>query len=122
MLARGTPYVVMYRSSWATYFLGQILITVKLFSLPNLIAGRKVMPEYFSVGDPTPVIGKIVAEITQWLESPAALAKAKEDLDSLRRTIQQTGATRRAADVILGFMEGKHRNIPDEPDVQKIAA
>jgi lipid-A-disaccharide synthase len=108
MLARGTPYVVMYRSSWATYFLGQILITVKLFSLPNLIAGRRLMPEYFSVGDPTPAINKIVAEISQWLESPAALAKAAEDLDGLRRSIQQTGATRRADADLAGFGMGHH--------------
>ncbi len=105
MLARRTPFIALYRSSWMTYFMGKMVIVCKYFSLPNLIAGRKIMPEYFSVGNPEPVVEQIVTDMSQWLGNPESLALATAELDELRDRIQITGATRRTADVILGWLE-----------------
>ena len=105
MLARRTPFIALYRSSWMTYFMGKMVIVCKYFSLPNLIAGRKIMPEYFSVGNPEPVVEQIVTDMSQWLGKPESLAQATAALDELRDRIQITGATRRTADVILGWLE-----------------
>jgi len=105
MLARRTPFVAMYRSSWITFIMGRIVIVCKYFSLPNLIAGRLMMPEYFSVGNPQPVIDSIVSDVSGWLENPASLAKATAELDQLRNRIHSTGATCRAADVIISWLE-----------------
>ena len=105
MLARRTPFVALYRSSWLTYFIGSIVIVCKYWSLPNLIAGRKIMPECFSVGNPKPIIDEVVVEIGKWLRDPAALAAATRELDDLRRKVHNTGATRRTADVILNWIE-----------------
>ena len=104
MLARRTPFVALYRSSWATYFIGCIVIVCKFWSLPNLIAGRKIMPERFSVGNPEPAIAAIVADISEWLDNPSSLAAATVELDRLRSRIHSTGATRRTAEVILGWL------------------
>jgi len=41
----GTPVVVMYRLSRATYRLGKLLVRVPHFSLVNIIAGMEVVPE-----------------------------------------------------------------------------
>jgi len=105
MLARRTPFVAVYRSSWLTYIIGCIVITCKYWSLPNLIAGRKIMPEHFSVGDPKPAIELIVSDMSRWLSDPVALKEAKSELDALRSRIHSTGATRRTADVILSWLE-----------------
>ena len=105
MLARGTPYVTIYRSSWATYLIGQMVIVCKYFSLPNLIAGRMLMPEHFNVGNPKPMIDAIVSDIGEWIEHPGSLAKATSDLDELRHRIHSTGATKRTADLILDWMD-----------------
>ena len=105
IMARRTPFVALYRSSWLTYFIGCIVIVCKYWSLPNLIAGRKIMPECFSVGNPEPTINEVVSEISKWLRDPAALAAATAELDQLRSQIHTTGATRRTADVILGWLE-----------------
>lgn len=113
MLARRTPFVAIYRSGWATYFIGLLIINIRIFSLPNLIAGRKIMPEFFQVGDPTPLVKNVVTEMSKWLGNPGSLAKAADELDQLARRIQQPGATRRAADVILGLL--KDRLDPDKP-------
>ena len=105
MLARRTPFIAVYRSSWLTYIIGCIVITCKYWSLPNLIAGRKIMPEHFSVGDPKPAIELIVSDMSRWLSDPVALKEAKSELDALRSRIHSTGATRRTADVILSWLE-----------------
>ena len=105
MLERRTPFIAIYRSSWATYFIGCVVITCKYWSLPNLMAGRQIMPERFSVGNPTPAIDAVVADMSQWLKHPESLAEAVGELDKLRHQVHSTGATRRTAEVILGWLD-----------------
>ena len=41
----GTPMIVVYRTSWATYAIGRLLIRVKNIGLVNIVAGKGVVPE-----------------------------------------------------------------------------
>lgn len=41
----GTPFVMVYRVSRVTYALGKGMVKVPFFAMPNLIAGREVVPE-----------------------------------------------------------------------------
>lgn len=41
----GTPHVLVYRTSWFTYALAKRLARVPLIGLPNILLGRKVVPE-----------------------------------------------------------------------------
>ncbi|MGH9521486.1 MAG: lipid-A-disaccharide synthase [Terriglobales bacterium] len=41
----GTPFVMVYRVSPVTYKVGRGLVKVPFFAMPNLIAGREVVPE-----------------------------------------------------------------------------
>jgi lipid-A-disaccharide synthase len=41
----GTPFVVVYRVSPMTYRFGRRMVKVPFFAMPNLIAGRQVVPE-----------------------------------------------------------------------------
>ena len=41
----GTPFVMVYRVSPLTWKLGRPLVSVPFFAMPNLIAGREVVPE-----------------------------------------------------------------------------
>ena len=70
-------------------------------SLPNLIAGRVIMPEFLSVGSPAPVTDALVKQVDQWLSDPQSLADAAKELSQLRDKIYVTGATRRTAEVIV---------------------
>ena len=40
-----TPMVVVYKTNWITYFFVKPLLKIKHFSLPNLLAGRSIIPE-----------------------------------------------------------------------------
>ena len=41
----GAPFVVVYRVSGLSYAIGRRLVKVKNFAMPNLIAGREIVPE-----------------------------------------------------------------------------
>jgi lipid-A-disaccharide synthase len=41
----GTPFVVVYRLAPLTWLLGRRLVNLDTFAMPNLIAGKKVVPE-----------------------------------------------------------------------------
>jgi lipid-A-disaccharide synthase len=43
----GTPEVIVYRISNATWFLGKFLLKVRLFGIVNIILGEEVVPELF---------------------------------------------------------------------------
>lgn len=102
MLARGTPAAAIYRCGWPTYLVGRLLITCPFISLPNLLAGRKIMPEYVSVGNPEPVIRDVVRDLDRWLSSPSALDQTRTEFEMVRRQVHILGASERAAEVILG--------------------
>lgn len=101
MLARRTPAAVLYHCNWATYLLGRLLVTCRYMSLPNLIARRRIMPEYICVGDPEPVIRQLVADLDGWLSDPSSLANARAELEELRERIHCTGATARVAGLLV---------------------
>lgn len=101
MLARKTPAVVLYRSHWGMYFLGHVLITCKFMSLPNLIAGREIMPEFPSVGNPDKVVSQMTTILADWLGSPLALERARSELTSLYNETVIPGASAQAAEAIL---------------------
>lgn len=116
MLARGTPATVIYSSGWLTYLLGKLLIQVKLFSLPNLIAQRMVIPEHFRVGDPEPAIQALTADVDRWLSDPRTLEAVRNDLAEIRAEIGTIGATQRVAELL------EHRLYGEETIVERRAA
>jgi lipid-A-disaccharide synthase len=46
----GTPFVVVYRLAPLTWLLGRRLVRLDTFAMPNLIAGRKIVPELIQGG------------------------------------------------------------------------
>ena len=46
----GTPFVVVYRLAPLTWFLGRRLVKLDTFAMPNLIVGKKIVPELIQSG------------------------------------------------------------------------
>ncbi len=101
MLARGTPATVVYRTNWPTYLLGRMLVTCKYASLPNLIAGRMILPEHLSVGRKEPAIAGLTADVDGWLSEPRSLDAMRTEMAQIQRDIGAVGATARAAEILL---------------------
>lgn len=101
MLARKTPAVVMYRCSRLFYSVMWFLVGVDFITLPNLIAGREVLPEWVIAWSPRRDVRSITETLDGWLSDSSRLTHQTAELSTLHREVVQGGATSRAAEVIL---------------------
>lgn len=94
----GTPTVIIYKLAPLTYFLGKFLVKIPNIGLPNIIAGRRIVPELIQdAANPETIAQETLAILT---DSQVYL-KTKADLAGVKAKLGQTGAVRRVAEVIL---------------------
>ena len=93
----GLPMVVIYKTSWLTYLVARWIIQVKHISMPNILAGREIVPELIQ-HRASP--GKIAETAAAILSDPALLASQRSELIQLRKRLGPPGAYRRAAQAI----------------------
>ena len=101
MLARATPAIVMYRVGRFMFPLLRLLVHVKSLTLPNLIAGRTLLPEWLIVYRPDRDVAEMTAKMDGWLSDRAALEQIEGEMRQLRTDVVATGATARAAEALL---------------------
>jgi lipid-A-disaccharide synthase len=90
--------VVVYRLSPMTYKLGKPLVRVSMFSMVNLVAGERVVPELIQ-DECTPE--RVAAETVDLLTNAERVADMKEQLAVVREKLGGVGASARAAAAIL---------------------
>jgi lipid-A-disaccharide synthase len=95
------PMVVIYRVTPLTAFLAKPLVRTPFFSMVNLIAGERVVPELIQ-SDFTPE--RVSQEVLRLLRDPAARATMRESLAEVRNRLGPPGAVERAADAILDLV------------------
>lgn len=81
----GTPMVTFYRVSKLSWWMGRFLVRVPFYSMVNLIAGRRVVPELIQ-DDMTGE--RLAGEATGLLDDPAARAEMKAGLANVRRKLE----------------------------------
>lgn len=93
----GTPMVVVYRVARLTEFMVRRFITTPFVAMPNLIAGRQIVPELLQQ-DCTP--SQISAQVLRLLDSPAVREEMHKELAEVRKRLGAGGAIERAAEII----------------------
>ncbi len=88
------PMVLMYRASRITYFVARRLVNVPAIGMPNLIAGRKIVPELMQ-DEVCPE--RIAAEAEAILGDPRREQEIRSDLAAVRAALGSGGAAARAA-------------------------
>lgn len=93
-----TPFVIAYRVSPLSYFLGKKLIKIENIGLVNVVRGQKIVPEFIqnaaSVSNMKPVVEKL-------LFNPQVRQQQKQELLQVREKLGSPGAPARTADIIL---------------------
>jgi lipid-A-disaccharide synthase len=101
----GTPFAVVYRVSPITWNLGRRLLKVPFVAMPNLIAGKQIVPELLQQDFTSK---KVVAHLRSLLDEGPARAKMIRDLEAVQKSLrQQKGpgtAADRAAEAVLKVM------------------
>ena len=114
-LLTGRPMVVAYRMSAVTAFLlrAMRLVKVPYFSQPNLLAGRRLVPEFLQEQVQGAALG---AALLQELEDPTHVHELLEEFARQHRALRCDGAAR-AAEAILGCV-GRAGTSATQPGAQ----
>ena len=94
----GTPMVVVYKTSWITYWLARVVVRIKNIALVNIIAGKTVVPELIQ-HDATPA--SVAAVIERYLTDAAGYESVRKELSSVMHKLGEAGASKKVADAIL---------------------
>ncbi len=87
MMARGTPSVVVYHISRGHYAIAKCVTRLKSMTLPNMIAGKTVMPEFLAVGSTAKAIAKSIAALDQLMSDEDFRAEQRSELLSLSQRV-----------------------------------
>jgi lipid-A-disaccharide synthase len=98
----GTPLTVVYRVSRLSYEIGKRVVKLPYIGLVNVVAGRKIVPEFiqndFAPRRVAPVLAKLIKDGEYRAEVQRALAEVRTKLGT-------PGASRRTAELALLLCE-----------------
>ncbi|MFH1573088.1 MAG: lipid-A-disaccharide synthase [Acidobacteriota bacterium] len=97
----GTPFLVVYRISAISWFLGRILIRSQLKGLVNLVVGREIVPEFIQA-DATPAA--LSRAGLEYLQSPEKRDEMKARLSKVPGLLGARSASESVASIVEGYL------------------
>jgi lipid-A-disaccharide synthase len=94
----GMPFVLIYKVAWPTYVAARLVVKVDFLGMPNLLAGKEVVPEFIQ-HEAKP--DAIVNAVRSLMEDSPARDRMILDFDATTSKLGGTGASERAAQAIL---------------------
>ena len=98
------PTLLIYRVNSLTYWLSKLLVHIDSIGLPNIIMGRRIMPELWQDEVTAKHIAQVIVPI---LTDTSRHDELKQAMAEVRRTMGQSGAVQRIAKTILEFAKEK---------------
>lgn len=93
-----TPMFVLYRTSWLTYLIGRMLVQVKNIGLVNIVAGKKIVPEFIQH---RVSVRRLVREALNLLADEKRVEEMRTELRRVRQALGTPGAASRVAEQVL---------------------
>ena len=90
----GLPMLVIYKTSWLTYWLGRFLIQLPYLSMVNVLAGEKVVPEFLQGAMEPERLAKAALQI---LRNPKGAEAMAGRIREVAKKLGGPGAAARAA-------------------------
>ena len=92
-----TPLIVLYKTSFLTYHLAKALVKIHHIGMVNIVAGKKIVPEFIqSQAKPE----KIADEMENILKYKDEYEKIKIELNEVKKRLGEKGAYRRGAQIV----------------------
>lgn len=90
----GIPMVVLFRTSWPSYYLAKSLIRVPHISLVNILAGKEIVPELIQQRATSASLAGLINRV---LFDRRSLAAKREELLDIRSLLGSPGVYRKVA-------------------------
>jgi lipid-A-disaccharide synthase len=92
------PFVLVYKMAWLTYVAALILVKVKHVGMPNVLAGKEIVPEFIQHRATPAAVGDAV---TRLLEDARARDEMVGEFDGVIAQLGEGAASEQAARVVL---------------------
>jgi len=100
------PMVVTYKMSWLSYLLIRPFLHVNLYALPNILAGRALVPEFMQSKAVPETLGKAVE---LYMAQPDKAKSVRKALADIHHTLRRK-ANKRAADAAIDLLKSRKRS------------
>lgn len=100
----GTPMIVVYKLSLLSWLVGKLLVKIKDIGLVNIVAGRRIVPEFVQWDFQAEKVAPVAVEILREEQKQALI---KQRLFEVRNRLGGEGASRRTAQIALRMLEGR---------------
>jgi lipid-A-disaccharide synthase len=94
----GMPFVLIYKVAWPTYIAARLVVNVNYLGMPNLLAGKEVVPEFIQ-RDAEPAA--IVKAVRSLIEQQDARDRMISEFDAIISKLGGSGASHRTAEAIV---------------------
>lgn len=98
------PSVIVYRVQTATYWLIRLVANVSHVGLPNIVVGRRILPELIQDAATS---ANVSAAALRLMQDPQVRAQAKSDLKEVRIKLGEPGAVLRVARIVMDVAAGR---------------
>lgn len=94
------PFVIIYKMNLLNYLLYRPQVKIPHIGIVNIVAGRKIVPEFIQFNARPEMIAGSIVELLQ----PDHASRMISDLTALKNSLGEAGAAGRAAKLILDFI------------------
>jgi len=92
------PFVLIYRVAWLTYLAARLVVKIKYLGMPNVLAGREIVPEFIQHKAQPPTIAVAVARL---LTDESERARMLSDFAGVAQKLGRGEAGENAADAVI---------------------
>jgi len=95
----GTPTIVIYKISKLSYIIAKLLVKSKYISLPNIIAGKEIFPEFIQDLDPEKIAEKALYMLNNGTD------RIDEELTKIRKELDNMDSYELTKNTIIDFLQ-----------------
>jgi lipid-A-disaccharide synthase len=92
------PFVLIYKVSWLTYLPGRLLIRVDHLGMPNILAGKEIIPEFIQH---EAIPGRVADAVWDLYHDPVRRASMVSEMAQVNKLLGGKGAGQLAAEAVI---------------------
>jgi len=93
------PFVLVYKVSWPTYFAARLVLKTKHLGMPNVLAGREIVPEFIQHEARADTVSNATLKL---MNDQSARVQMTSEFDLIIAKLGESGASAKAARAIIG--------------------